>query len=176
MRSLERAVLALFDDLEQQAEGLALAEREAEVGDLVRAEYAAVPWASRLHGSRGQRLRVRLLGGRVLEGELARVGADFFVLAGVDWLVRTSAVTAVAGLAERGVDERARAVPARLTLRAMLRRLAELRTECQVLLVDDGALTARPGRVGRDFVELHAPDGRVDVVPLDALAAVQGQP
>ena len=171
-------MLALFDDLEQQAEGLQLAERDAQVAELGQGEYAELPWAARLHGSTGRPVRVRLLGGRVLEGDLQRVGADFFVLAGprVDWVVCGDAVAAVAGLADRAVDERARSVLARLTVRSMLRRLAESHAECLVLLRDDTQLAGRLGRVGRDFVELRAGGERVDVVPLGALAAVQEQP
>ena len=52
----EERLLDLFDDLEQQADGIALAERDALVAEQSRAEYAAVTLADRLHASVGTRL------------------------------------------------------------------------------------------------------------------------
>src|SRR4051794_10210086 len=53
----EERLLDLFDDLEQQAEGLALIGRDAEVAELSRAEYAQVDLADRLHASEGRSVR-----------------------------------------------------------------------------------------------------------------------
>ena len=52
----------LFDDLEQQAEGLALTERDALVAEQSRAEYAQVDLTARLHASRGTRLVLQVSG------------------------------------------------------------------------------------------------------------------
>ena len=52
----------LLDDLEQQAEGLALAERDALVAEQRRAEYAAVDLSGRLHASVGDALRLDVRG------------------------------------------------------------------------------------------------------------------
>ena len=52
----------LFDDLEQQAEGLALVERDAEVAEQSRAEYAQVDLAGRALASTGRRLLVAVAG------------------------------------------------------------------------------------------------------------------
>ena len=54
--SWEQRLLAVFDDLEQQAEGLALAERDAAVEELSRAGYAEVELAARLHAATGNEL------------------------------------------------------------------------------------------------------------------------
>ena len=78
----EQQLLAFFDDLEQQASGLALANRESEVAELAVAEYATVSFASRLHASVGSRVSVRVAGGQLLVGDLARVGADWILLQG----------------------------------------------------------------------------------------------
>ena len=67
-------MFAVFDDLEQQAAGLHLVERDAEVADLTVAEYSRISLGARLHASLGLELRVRLLGGHQLSGRLARVG------------------------------------------------------------------------------------------------------
>ena len=56
--------LELFDDLEQQAEGLALAERDARVAERCRAEYAEVDLVARLHASVGTPVQVEVRGRR----------------------------------------------------------------------------------------------------------------
>ena len=61
--SWEESMFAVFDDLEQQAEGLHLVERDAEVADLTMAEYSRISLGARLHASLGRDLRVRLVGG-----------------------------------------------------------------------------------------------------------------
>ena len=76
----ERSVLALIDDLEQQAEGLHLQERDLEVADRTRAEYAHVAIASRLHALVGRPVRLRLLGGITLAGTVTRTGADWLLV------------------------------------------------------------------------------------------------
>ena len=62
----EERLLAVFDDLEQQAEGLALEARDAEVAELGRAEYAAVDVAARLHGAVASRLRASEVAARTI--------------------------------------------------------------------------------------------------------------
>src|SRR3954447_24992176 len=80
-RSRERACMGwdhslegLFDDLEQQAEGLALSDRDALVAEQRVAEYARVDLAARLHGSVGRHLACEVAGVGRVEGELSRVG------------------------------------------------------------------------------------------------------
>ena len=68
----EERLLDLFDDLEQQAEGLALAERDALVAEQSRSEYAAVALADRLHASVGTRLLLDVGGFGALDGRLVR--------------------------------------------------------------------------------------------------------
>ena len=51
----EASMFALFDDLEQQAEGMHLADRDADVADLSLAEYARVNLAARLHAALASR-------------------------------------------------------------------------------------------------------------------------
>ena len=103
----EERLLAVFDDLEQQAEGLALGARDAEVAELGRAEYAAVDVAARLHGALGSRLRLTVTGLGALDGRLARVGSDWLLLdTGThEWLVRLDALAELRGLGERALDQ-----------------------------------------------------------------------
>src|SRR4051812_50200772 len=70
----------VLDDLEQQAEGLALAARDAEVAEQSRAEYARVDLAARLHGSLGRQLRLGVAGVAALEGILSGVGAGWLLV------------------------------------------------------------------------------------------------
>lgn len=183
------SLFALFDDLEQQAAGLHLAEREAEVEELAVAEYAQVTLVERLHGARGSPVRLRLVDGDLLSGTLRRVGRDWLQVDdphGCSWLVRIGAVAAASGLGTRAVNEDALPVTARLSLRSALRALAEARGQCVLHLVGGDRVEGVPGRVGQDFVEIHPTDpatervagGRahgpaVQVVPLSGLVALR---
>ncbi|MGI9156422.1 MAG: hypothetical protein ACR2FG_07270 [Marmoricola sp.] len=180
----ERSVLALLDDLEQQAAGLHLVERDLEVADRSKTEYAQVTLASRLHAAAGRPVRLRLLGGLWLSGRLARTGADWLLLSdpqpvgGADreWIVRHGALAVLQGASARAVPDDALGVLRRLTLGSVLRRLADEGADCVFHLVDGSRLDGRLLRLGADFAEVRlegmsAADG-YDVVRLDSLAAV----
>jgi hypothetical protein len=174
----EESMFAVFEDLEQQAEGLQLAERDAEVADLTVAEYTRVGLASRLHASLGLDLRVRLLGGQVVAGRLSRMGDGWLLLVtgSAEWIVRCDGVLSVTGLSPRADNEDTWPVVDRLTLRAVLRQIASTGDACRVHFVDDQQVEGRVRRVGRDFFELVVGEGadRVDqVVPLTSVAALQ---
>ena len=171
----------LFADLEQQADGLALSQRDAEVAELARAEYAQVDLVSRLHSSIGRRLLLDVEGFGVLEGELSRVGEGWCLVgsAGQEWLVRLAATGSLRGLAERGVPVQARPVTARLGLASALRRVAEAQADVVLHRVAGATTRGRLLRVGADFLDLRAegdgsgPSGSVQTVPLAALAVVR---
>ena len=175
---------ALFDDLEQQASGLRLTERDREVAEQRRAEYAAVDLVSRLHGSVGADVEVATPVVGTLHGRLRRVGAGWLLLtdgaagSGGEWIVRTAAVTSVRGLADRAVAAEARGVTARLGLGSALREVVAARRETVLHLGDGRVLRGRPGRVGADFLELGpaCEPGYPDVVPFTALVALQVRP
>jgi hypothetical protein len=181
--SWEQRLLALFDDLEQQAEGLALAERDGRVADLSRAGYGELDLLSRLHGAVGCPVLVRVTGLGQLRGTVVRVGADWLLAddGRHEWLVRLAAVEGVGGLPDRAVDPAARPVTARLGLGSVLRSVAEDAAPVVVHRVGGATRRARVRRVGRDFVELGpdepAPAGPVadqlEVVPFAAVAAVR---
>ena len=179
-------LLDLFEDLEQQAEGLHLAERDSELVDRRRGEYVSVTFASRLHASVGSSVALTVTGVGPLTGTLTRVGDGWCLLetalAAQEWLVCLPAVRRATDLSERSVTEAARPVSARLPLRAALRGLADGQTEVVTHGMDGDRCTGRVGRVGADFVELvgtfdgawSAQDSRrVDVLPLETLAAVR---
>ena len=174
---LERSLVPLFEDLEQQAEGLAMDARDAEVAELRPAEYAQVALEARLFASLGTRLQVAVAGAGTLEGRLHRVGDGWCLLdtGGQEWLVRLPAVLSLRGLAERAAAPGARPVTGRLGLGSALRGLALARLEVALHRTDGSVLRGLPGRVGADFVEVRVGESPVvDLVPFAALGAVRG--
>jgi hypothetical protein len=174
----DRALLALFDDLEQQAEGLALTQRDDEILDRLRDEYAEVDLLARLHASTGREVVVGVVGAEAVAGSLARVGSDWCLLENSGWgaapvetLVHLPLVTSIRGLAGEAQPAAARSVLARLGLTSCLRRLAEAGRTHTVRLADGTSRSGRVTRVGADFVELWS-DGTTVVVPLAATAYV----
>lgn len=170
-----RHLLGVIDDLEQQAEGLALRERDVEVADRARTEFGRVPVMARLHAQLDQRLRIRLLGGTEIDGTVERTGEDWFLISddpGRHWLIRTAAVGVVTGASPRSLPDELLGVVRRLPLRSLLRGLATEPDPCGVLLTDGSRVDGRIGRVGQDFVETVVTGGQVAVVPFEALAAV----
>jgi hypothetical protein len=176
--SWEKRVLDLFDDLEQQAQGLALAERDAAVAELGRAGYAEVELLSRLHASVGHLVQLHVQGLGIVRGRLQRVGAGWCMLSGeppatVETVVRTDALMSARGLSPRAVPDAARGPLARLGFGSVCRTLAEEPDAVVLLLVDGEARRGALRRVGADFVEVVGADGGSEVVPFSAVAAVR---
>ena len=168
----------LLEDLEQEAEGLAIAGRDAEVAEQSRAEYAQVDLAGRLHASAGRRVLVDVIGSGTLDGTLARVGRGWCLLAtGTgEWIVRAAAIGAVRGLSDRAAVEEVRGIASRLGVASALRGVAEGRGEVVVHRVDGVLSRGALVRVGADFVDVHVGEGRaahLETVPFTALAAVR---
>lgn len=189
----EEMLLDLFEDLEQQAEGLALAERDLELAELSRAEYAQVGFAARLHASLMRPVTLGVQGVGPVTGELARAGQDWCLVATgapteaddgrrprQEWIVRTPAVLRARGLSDRGVDEGQRPLSARLGLGSVLRSIAAARGDLVVHLGDGTMLRGQLRRVGADFAELRVSGARGEeaghddeLVPFTAMAAVR---
>jgi hypothetical protein len=168
----------VFEDLEQQAAGIELAERDAELADRARGEYASVTLADRVHASLGRQVALVLSGGESLAGALTDAGADWCTVSssqGRTWLVRLDAVAVARGLSARSVPEAARPVVARLGFGSALHRLAEGAADL-VLHLDTGSVPrVRLVRVGADFVEVElAQEGRgaSELVAVGAIRAV----
>jgi hypothetical protein len=170
-------VAAVVADLEQQAVGLHLRDRDDEVDQLGQAEYAEVDLAARLHASVDAQVRLTLVDGLRLRGRLERAGADVAVVVdgSARWLVPTAAVGRADGLSSRAVSEAARPVLARLGMRSMLRRLAEDQVPVVLQLRGGERVEGRLGRVGRDFLEVCVEARRESpaVVAFAALTAVR---
>jgi hypothetical protein len=171
------SVLGMLDDLEMQAEGLHLAERAVEVGELSVAQYAEVELLGRLHASVGRMVRVGTTGGLELHGRLTGTGADWSLISdghGRAWFVHLSAMAILGGLAPGSIPAEARPLTARLTLRSALRGLAEDRRPCTLHLSGGRVLQGNLVRVGADFAVLRQVEtGEQLVVPVAAIAVVQ---
>lgn len=173
----EEELFAVLDDLEQQAEALYDAERDADLADRSRAEYQQVTLASRLMASLGTPVRLEVAGTGVVAGTLDRVGRGWCLVAGhaQDWVVRLDAVVAVHGASARSRPEVAWSPVATLGLGSALRRIADAGERCVLHLVDGTSRDALLRRVGADFVETVEGEGRTVLVAFTALAAVQSR-
>lgn len=173
--SWEHELFALFDDLEGEAAALWEADREAELADRARAEYATVTLASRLMASRGRQVALDLPHVGRIEARLARVGDGWCLLSGPgqDWIVPFASVVAVHGASGRSSPEVAWSAVDRLGLRSALRRLADADERCHVHLADGTRHEVHVHRVGADFLEARGARGERLLVPYAALVAVQ---
>lgn len=152
----EEHLFEVLDDLEQQAEALYDAERDAELADRSRAEYQQVTLAARLMASVGRDVSLEVRGVGAVTGHLDRVNAQWCLVRGPqqDWIVPLSALMTLSGVSDRAVPEVAWSPVAKLGLGSALRRLAEAGERCVVHLRDETAYDGVVGRVGQDFLEL----------------------
>lgn len=173
------SVLGMLDDLEMQAEGLHLAERAVEVGELSVAQYAEVDLVGRLHASVGRSIRVGTTGGLDLHGRLTGTGADWALISdghGQASFVHLAGVALIGGLAPSSMPTEARPLTSRLTLRSALRGLADDRRPCTVHLAGGRTLQGNLVRVGADFAVLRQVEtGEQITVPVAAIAVVQSR-
>jgi hypothetical protein len=172
----DEQLFALFDDLEQQAESLYDLEREVDLADRSRSEYAAVSLASRLMASVGEPigLTVRAVGD--LSGDLRRVGDGWCLLHGrdQDWVVRLAALVAIEGASARSLPEVAWSPLTRLGFGSTLRRIADTGDRCVVHTLDGATRDVVLSRVGQDFVEATMGE-RTVLLAHRAIAAVQSR-
>jgi hypothetical protein len=173
----EEELFAVLDDLEQQAEALYDAERDADLADRSRAEYQQVSLAGRLMATVGGPVRLEVLGVGAVSGELDRVASGWCLVStgDQDWVVRLDAVTVVRGASARSLPEVAWSPVSRLGLGSALRRIADTGERCVLRLVDGTAHDAVLRRVGADFVEATVGEGHTVLVAFGTLAAVQSR-
>lgn len=153
--SWDEQLFAVFDDLEQQAQGAFAVERALEVTERAAAEYAGVTLSGRLMASVGHEVVLGVDGLGPVAGSLRRVASGWCLVlgAGQEWILPLPAVAWARGLSERAVPEAAWPAAASLGLGSALRRLAEAGESCRLALRDGSTYDVRPVRVGADFVE-----------------------
>lgn len=169
----DQRLAGFLDDLEQQAAGVWAADRELEIAERARAEYARVSLAARLMAAVGAPVDLVVGGIGAVGGRLARV-ADGWCLVesgGTEWVIRIPAILVVRGAPPRAIAAEAWPVTARLGIASAMRGLAGDR--CVVRLLDGTSLEGRIGRAGSDFVEVQPDAGAVALVAYEAMAAVR---
>ena len=139
----DERLFAFLDDLEGRAEALYDAERETDLADRSRAEYAAVTLAGRLMASSGTRRRPRRARGGPVAGVLQRVGPDWCLARGAGPGLGGPAGcrrAACEGASDAGACPRSPGHRStRLGLGSALRRLADAGEPCVVHGVDGTA-------------------------------------
>lgn len=176
----EEHLFGFLDDLEQQADGLYAAERDAELADRSRSAYQEVALAARLMASLEHDVVVHVTGVGPVRGRLDRVAQGWCLLSAShqEWVVPFGAIGAVEGTSDRAVPEVAWSPLTRLGLGSALRRLADAGERCVVRRTDGATHDGLLRRVGHDFVEVlegEADGGRLTLVAFSALAAVQSR-
>lgn len=171
----EDELFALLDDLEGQAEAAFADERDVELVDRSRAEYAAVSLTGRLMATAGQPVEVHVRGVGPVRGTLARVARSWCLVSGhgQEWFVPRHALVAVGGASQRAVPEVAWSPLTRLGLGSALRRIADAGDRCLVHTLDGERYEVVLRRVGADFVEAVTGDRRSLLLVLETVAAVQ---
>ncbi len=147
----------LFADLEHEWEGLAQSERQAEIAERTRAEFAQVTFVDRLRGSEGRHVHLVTRLGEPVDGELTGVGADFVLLTSErhECVLPLAGLGSASGLGGASLSEQAAGpVRARLGLGSVLRRIAADRSVVTLVGGDGRSLSGTLQRVGADFLEL----------------------
>lgn len=144
----------LFDDLEAQLGAEERRDRDSEVADRTRRERANVELAARYVGALGASLRLRLVTGAQVQGELVDVGDDWLLVrlaTGRDAVIPTAAVTGVVGLPLRASAAR---TARRFGLGYAMRGLSRDRAAVAVTDTSGHVATGTIDVVGADFVDL----------------------
>ena len=171
----EERLLRELDDLEQQAEGLHLAERDAMVAELGVSEYAEVQLSSRLYASLGCEVQLWLRGGVSVAGRLIRAGSGWVLVRSgqAESIIAAPAILRMRGASDRSVPAALLPVTGRMGLGAILRRLAASGEAVAATLTDGSIVRGRLSHVAADFVQVVGENGVVDLVVRDALVLVR---
>lgn len=176
----------LFADLEAQLEAEDVRELTLEVADRTRRERALVGLPERLLGHRGSFVQLRLLGGQLLDGEVADVGLDWFLVqerAGRTALVPTGAVLAISGLTAAATAGSTATMARRFGFGYAARGLSRDRAVVALADVGGATVTGTIDTVGADALELSEHPSDVPrrpenvtarrVVPFSAIASLR---
>jgi hypothetical protein len=166
----------LLEDLEQQAVGQFLLERDQVVGELEEDTARSVGWADRLRGSLGSDVSLTVQGYGQVSGRLERVGRDWCALRthSAEVVVLLDAVMTLRRLEGGVVGAESEPVLSRLGVGSFVRGMVAEGRRLRMFLRDGTQVQGRPLRAGADFVEI-AGDAAAEaavVVPLGALAAL----
>lgn len=179
--SWDEELFAILDEVEAQAAAAFADERDLELVDRARAEYAEVTLTGRLMASVGAPIELEVRGVGRVSGTLSRVARSWCLVRGRDqeWVVAMAAVSSVTGASARAVPELAWSPLTALGLGSALRRIAQSQDRCVLHTLDGRRHEALLLRVGADFVEVATgQDGRHQqrggpLIALGSVAAIQ---
>ena len=167
---------ALFSDLEAQARAQSVAESDALVSEMTRAEHATMTVADRFRAVVGSAVTLGLLDGTLLRGVVREAADEWVLLQGLApepvgrHLVPLAAMAGAHGLARQAAAAASRQDA--LGLGPVLRALQRDRARVMVRTLG-GAVGGRIARVGRDHLDVDLSDGPgVRLVPFAALLVV----
>lgn len=162
----------LFEELEAEFLAASRREAEADIADMVHAEAATIPFASRIRHRVGHPLSVRLRSGRTRHGVVREANHVWVMLhdgsRGV--LIPHTAVSFAWPLA--GAAPAQEGIATRITLGYVLRRLASSGVDLLVS-TDGGEMRGRLALVGADYCDLLTPTGVV-AMPWHAIISIEG--
>ncbi|KGN36993.1 hypothetical protein [Knoellia subterranea] len=144
----------LFDDLEAQLGAEERRERDSEVADRTRRERATVELGARLAAAVGTAVRLRLVSGTQLRGELLDLGEDWLLVqleTGRQAVVPFAAVVGISGLPQRASAAR---TARRFALGYALRALSRDRAPVAMTDTSGQVLTGTIDVVGADSLDL----------------------
>lgn len=150
---------SLFSDLEAQFSAERALEKESEIADRARIELAGIELADRLRGSAGTEIKIVMVDGDVIRGELGHVGSEWLVLTegARQWLVPYTSVLSYQGLGRVSLRPSSRIQHTQgiaSALRALSRDRSELVVHLKVRTGDGYKLHGVIDRVGRDHFDL----------------------
>lgn len=171
----ENDLFAFLDDLEGQAEAAYAEDRDVELIDRSRAEYASVTMIGRLMATVGSPVEIDVRAVGPIRGTLARVTRSWCLVTGhgQEWVVPRPAIGVVWGASDRAVPEVAWSPLSRLGIGSALRRIADAEDRCLVHTLQGVRHEVVLRRVGADFVEATTNRQRSVLLSLDSVAAVQ---
>ncbi|TVU63409.1 hypothetical protein FQP90_10555 [Paenarthrobacter nitroguajacolicus] len=152
---------SLFDDLEAQFSAERALASESEIAERAKVELAGIEVGDRLRGAVGAAIKVLLVDGIVLRGELGHVGSEWLVLTegARQWLIPLASVISYQGLGRLSLKPLTRtrqSLGIASALRALSRDRAELVIHLTVRTGDGHKLRGVIDRVGRDYFDLAA--------------------
>lgn len=152
---------SLFDDLEAQFSAERALASESEIAERAKVELAGIEVGDRLRGAVGAAIKVLLVDGIVLRGELGHVGSEWLVLTegARQWLIPLASVISYQGLGRLSLKPLTRtrqSLGIASALRALSRDRAELVIHLTVRTGDGHKLRGVIDRVGRDHFDLAA--------------------
>lgn len=162
----------LFEELEAEFLAASRNEAEGDIAEMVHAEAATVPFASRIRHRVGEALNLRLRNGQTRRGVVREANHVWTMLhdGRRGSLIPHAAVSFAWPLG--GAAPEQEGIATRITLGYVLRRLAS--SGVDLLVVSDGGdLRGRIALVGADYYEVRTETGVV-AMPWHAIISIEG--